>query len=43
MTLFQLGYTPDGKGITYKHNAVIPGEKYPIDDDLILWLIKPLL
>ena len=39
---FRLGYTPDGNGITYKHIAVIPGEKYPIDDDLILWLTKPL-
>lgn len=38
---FRLGYQPDGEGITYKHTAVIPGEKYPIDDDLILWLTKP--
>lgn len=39
---FRLGYKPDGNGITYKHIAVIPGEKYPIDDDLILWLTKHL-
>lgn len=39
---FRLGYQPDGEGITYKHAAVIPGEKYPIDDDLILWLTKHL-
>ncbi len=39
---FHLGYQPDGEGITYKHRAVIPGEAYPIDDDLILWLIKDL-
>lgn len=39
---FRLGYEPDGKGITYKHAAVIPGETYPIDDDLILWLAKHL-
>jgi GNAT superfamily N-acetyltransferase len=39
---FRLGYKPDGEGITYKHSPVIPGEKYPIDDDLILWLTKSL-
>jgi GNAT superfamily N-acetyltransferase len=39
---FRLGYKPDGEGITYKHASVIPGEKYPIDDDLILWLKKHL-
>ncbi len=39
---FQLGYAPDGNGITYKQQAVIPGQTYPIDDDLVLWLIKPL-
>jgi GNAT superfamily N-acetyltransferase len=40
---FRLGYHPDGKGITYKHSPVIPGESYPADDDLILWLVKRLL
>jgi len=39
---FRLGYKPDGEGITYKHTAVIPGNKYPVDDDLILWLAKDL-
>lgn len=39
---FRLGYAPDGEGITYKHTAVVPGEKYAVDDDLILWLTKPL-
>jgi GNAT superfamily N-acetyltransferase len=39
---FWLGYKPDGFGITYKHNAVIPGEAYPVDDDLLLWLTKSL-
>ena len=39
---FRLGYKPDGEGITYKHTAVMPGEKYPIDDELILWLTKHL-
>lgn len=39
---FRLGYLPDGNGITYKGNPTIPGESYPLDDDLLLWLIKPL-
>lgn len=36
----RLGYIPDGHGITYKGKPVQPGESYPVDDDLILWLIK---
>lgn len=39
---FALGYRPDGHGITYKCQPVTPGEKYPVDDDLILWLVKAL-
>jgi len=39
---FQLGYTPEGNGITYKGVAAIAGQFYPLDDDLILWLVKPL-
>lgn len=39
---FQLGYTPDGNGITYKGQPVVPGQVYPVDDDLILWLMKTL-
>jgi 8-oxo-dGTP pyrophosphatase MutT (NUDIX family)/GNAT superfamily N-acetyltransferase len=39
---FQLGYKPDGRGITYKHASVVPGESYPVDDDLIIWMTKPL-
>ena len=39
---FQLGYKPNGEGITHKHIHIIPGEKYPVDDDLILWLTKDL-
>jgi ribosomal protein S18 acetylase RimI-like enzyme len=39
---FHLGYVPDGRGITYKFQAVIPGEKYPVDDDLILWMVKSI-
>lgn len=36
----ELGYRPDGAGITYQRNFVVPGEKYPVDDELILWLVK---
>jgi GNAT superfamily N-acetyltransferase len=39
---FRLGFAPDGYGITYKHAPVVAGEKYPVDDDLILWLTKHL-
>jgi hypothetical protein len=39
---FHLGYVPDGHGITYKCQTVTPGESYPVDDDLILWLKKSL-
>lgn len=39
---FQLGYCPDGNGITYKGQPTMPGQPYPLDDDLILWLIKTL-
>lgn len=37
-----LGYVPDGQGVTYKYLPVVPGESYPIDDDLIIWLKKDL-
>ncbi len=39
---FHLGYAPDGNGITYKGQPTIPGQTYPLDDDLILWLEKSL-
>lgn len=39
---FHLGFVPDGYGITYRHAPVVAGEKYPVDDDLILWLTKHL-
>jgi GNAT superfamily N-acetyltransferase len=39
---FQLGYVSDGNGITYKGQPTIPGQTYPLDDDLILWLEKSL-
>ena len=40
---YTLGYVPDGNGVTYKCQSVIPGNPYPVDDDLVLWLIKPLI
>lgn len=39
---FKLGYEPEGNGITFKGQATIPGQLYPLDDDLIFWLIKSL-
>lgn len=39
---FQMGYCPDGEGISYLYNPITPGEKYPVDDDLILWLVKTI-
>ncbi len=39
---FQLGYIPDGNGITYKGHPTVAGQSYPLDDDLILWLTKAL-
>lgn len=37
---FQLGYIPDGNGITYQGKPTVAGQSYPLDDDLILWLVK---
>jgi GNAT superfamily N-acetyltransferase len=39
---FQLGYRPDGKGITYADQPVPPGELVRLDDGLVLWLLKTL-
>lgn len=39
---FKLGYVPDGNGLTYKGQPTIPGQTYPLDDDLIFWLEKSL-
>ena len=36
------GYIPDGKGITYNDQPAIPGNSYPLDDDLVLWFTKKL-
>lgn len=39
---FQLGYAPDGYGITYNYQPAVSGASYPLDDELILWMIKNL-
>lgn len=39
---YKLGYVPDGNGVTYKTVAVVPGQQFPMDDDLLLWLVKSL-
>jgi len=36
------GYVPDGYGVTYNYQAVIPGESAPVDDDLVLWFTKDI-
>ena len=36
------GYIPDGKGVTYNYQPTIPGNGYPLDDDLVLWFTKKL-
>lgn len=37
-----LGYVPDGGGVTYRNQPVVPGASWPVDDDLVLWLSKAL-
>ncbi|UCH43351.1 MAG: GNAT family N-acetyltransferase [Dehalococcoidales bacterium] len=34
------GYVPDGLGISYQGVTVEPGQQVPVDDDLILYLVK---
>ena len=36
------GYVPDGRGITAHGTRLNGGDSAKIDDDLVLWLIKPL-
>ena len=38
----RMGYVPDGNGITYQNQLVVPGNAYPVDDDLLLWLTKKI-
>ena len=40
---FQLGYTPEGNGITYKGESTVAGQSYPLANDLLLWLVKSLI
>jgi GNAT superfamily N-acetyltransferase len=34
------GYVPDGSGLHYKNQPVIPGHDVRVDDDLLLYFIK---
>ncbi|MBS4179023.1 GNAT family N-acetyltransferase [Lederbergia citrea] len=36
------GYIPDGKGVTYHHQEVMPGTMVYADDDLVLYMTKNL-
>jgi GNAT superfamily N-acetyltransferase len=38
----RLGYRPDGRGVTYENKPATPGQSYRLDDELVLWLTKPL-
>jgi hypothetical protein len=37
-----LGYRPDGNGVTYNCQPVLPGLLVHLDDDLVLWMSKSL-
>ena len=37
-----MGYMPDGNGVTYDREAVEKGQAYRVDDDLALMLVKTL-
>lgn len=34
------GYVPDGRGVTSNYKVATPGDSVPLDDDLVLWLMK---
>lgn len=38
----KMGYIPDGRGVTYNHRPVVYGQRYPADDDLVLYFTKSL-
>lgn len=38
----KMGYVPDGRGVMYNYQSVVPGKSYPVDDDLVLFFTKPL-
>lgn len=37
-----LGFRPDGRGVTYENRTVRPGSKVRVDDQLVMWLTKRL-
>ena len=39
---FRRGYLPDGSGAWYGNSPAEPYKSYPLDDDLIIYLSKPL-
>lgn len=34
------GYKPDGRGVTYNYQSILPGNNVCLDDDLVLWFSK---
>jgi GNAT superfamily N-acetyltransferase len=38
----RLGYAPDGAGVTYVNRTLPAGATVRLDDELILWMLKPL-
>jgi GNAT superfamily N-acetyltransferase len=38
----ELGYVPDGRGITCNYLPAAGGLSFKVDDDLLLWLVKSL-
>ena len=38
----QRGYVPEGRGIHYRNESLPPGACCTVDDDLVLYLVKPL-
>jgi len=36
------GYIPDGNGVTYDYQTVVPGASVILDDDLVLWFTKAI-
>ncbi len=36
------GYTPDGRGVYYRDHFPQPGQQVTLDDDLVLYFVKPL-
>lgn len=38
----RLGYVPDGDGLTWNNEPAKAGDMVRVDDDLVLWLRKPL-